>query len=68
MVGDGHGLERDALGVLEEGVRPPDLGEPLDGQEAILGGHVVREPEAVVLLALSEEHVARVRLEINLSN
>ena len=63
MVGDGHGLEGDALGVLEERVRPPYLGEPLDGQQPVLGGHVVRQPQAVVLPALGEEHVAGVRLE-----
>ena len=29
MVGDGHGLECDTLGILEEGVRSPDLCQPL---------------------------------------
>lgn len=29
VVGDSHGLERYFLGVLEVGVRPPDLVEPL---------------------------------------
>ena len=65
MVGYGHGLEGDALGVLEERVWPPYLREPLDGEEAILGGHVVGQAEAVVLPALGEEHVAGVRLEKN---
>lgn len=61
VVGDGHRLERDRLGVLEERVRPPHVLEPLDLQQPVLGGHVLRQPQPVVLPGLREEDVRRVR-------
>ena len=36
MIRNRHRLESDLLGVLEVGVRPPDLIEPLDGQQLVL--------------------------------
>ena len=38
VVGYGHGLESDLLGVLEVRVRPPDVAEPLDGEQLVLSG------------------------------
>ncbi len=35
VVGYGHGLEGDALCVLEEGVGAPDLGQPLDREKSV---------------------------------
>ncbi len=67
MVGDGHGLESDTFCVLEERVRPPYFRQPLDGQQAIFGRHVVWQPEAVVFPALSKEHVTCVGLKGNLN-
>ena len=45
MVGYCHRLKSHTLGIFEEGVRPPDLREPLHREEAVLRGHVVREDE-----------------------
>ena len=36
-----HRLKSDTLGIFEERVRPPDLREPLHGEEPVLRGHVV---------------------------
>lgn len=61
MIGDGHGLEGDGLGVLEERVGPPHVLEPVDLEQAVLGGHVLGQPQPVVLPRLREEDVGRVR-------
>ena len=63
VVGDGHILEGDLLGVLEVRVRLPDVIKPGDGQRSVDGAHVAREPQTVVHPALREENVGRVRLK-----
>ena len=62
MVWDGHGLEGDLLGVLEEGVRSPDPVEPLDGEKLVLPRHVGRQPQPVVPPLLPEEDVRHISL------
>ena len=64
MVGNGHRLEGDLLGVLEERVGTPDPSQPVDREEPILPSHVVWEHESVVLPLLREEHVRRVCLHV----
>ena len=63
VVGYGHSLEGDLLGVLEEGVRPPDAMEPLDGEETVLAAHVGGKNQPVVLPVLGEENVRSISLE-----
>lgn len=62
VVGDGHLVEGDPLGVLEETVGSPDVVEPLHVQDAVLLRHVLRQPQAVVPPALRQEDVRHVRL------
>lgn len=69
MIGYGHLLERDFLGIFEEGVRAPDTFQPGDRQQSVPRRGVpkrhvaVGQPEAVVFPALCEEYVRRVRLK-----
>ena len=41
-----HRLKSDTLGIFEERVRPPDLREPLHGEEPVLRGHVVWQDQS----------------------
>ena len=60
MIRNRHRLESDLLGVLEVGVRPPDLIEPLDGQQLVLPAppdsyqpqHVLSDVSIVFLVRL----------------
>lgn len=64
MVWNGHGLKGDTLCVFEERVWPPELGEPFNGKLSVLGSRVVLgQTKTVVLPALGEKYVARVRLK-----
>lgn len=62
VIRDGHRLEGDRLGVLEEGVGSPDVLEPRHWQEAVLPSHVLWESKAMVFPTLCEEDVCCVRL------
>ena len=63
MVGDGDVLERDLLGVFEERIGPPHLTQPRRRQQSVLGRHVVRQTQPVVLPHLREEDVGGERLQ-----
>ncbi|GBM18550.1 hypothetical protein AVEN_47942-1 [Araneus ventricosus] len=63
VVGNGHLLEGDSLGVLEEGVGSPHLLQPAEREKAVLRRHVLRQLQSVVLPALRHENVGHVRLE-----
>ena len=62
MIRNRHRLESDLLGVLEVGVRPPDLIEPLDGQQLVLPAppdsyqpqHVLSDVSIVFLVRLKQ--------------
>ena len=62
VVGHAHLVERDFLGVFEETVRPPQVLQPADVQVAVLFGHVLRTPQAVISPALCQKDVGHVRL------
>ena len=62
MIWNGHGLERDLLGVLEERVGSPNEVQPVNREQAVLPGHIVGQDEPVVLPLLGKEHVGGVCL------
>lgn len=63
VVGDGHLLECDPFGVLEEGVWSPHALQPPDGQQPVLGRHVVRKSQSMVVPRLRHEDVRYIRLQ-----
>lgn len=64
VIGDGHLLKGDLLGVLEIGVGLPDVVEPGDGQQAVIAaGHITGKPQTVVHPALCKEYVGCICLE-----
>ena len=63
MVRYGHLLEGDLLGVLEVRVGLPDVVEPGDGQQTVVGAHVTWESQSVLHPALGEKYIGGVRLK-----
>ena len=63
VIRNGHGLEGDGLGVLEEAVRPPNFSEPLDGQQPVVERHIIGQTQTVVFPALGKEHITGVGLQ-----
>ena len=63
MVWYGHGLEGDLLGILEVGIGSPDSVEPFYWEKLVLSGHVLGQPQAVVIPLLAKEYVRNIRLQ-----
>ena len=62
VVGHAHLVERDLFGIFKENIRSPDFLEPGHVQDAVLFGHVLRQPESVISPALRQKDVGHVRL------
>lgn len=63
VIGNGHCLECHRLGVLKERIWTPHVLQPLDLEQSVAAGHVLRQAEAPVLPRLGEEDVRRVGLK-----
>ena len=63
MVWYGHCLESHFFGIFEVRIRSPYLVQPLNGQELVLSGHVLRKAKAVVVPLLAKKYVSSVGLK-----
>ena len=64
VVWNGHGLEGNVFGILEEGIGTPDFGQPLDWKQPVLGSHVFRQSKPRVLPTLGKEDITCVSLKL----